>query len=365
MNFRHSFLVVVVSCLPALVLLIRGIGWGNDSFAFYAAFPQFNFVTITFFMLIAYLFALLSLWILGNRVLGCDGWLLPVYVGTLTPLFFIEGMRFENDLFGWSLALVALAVFSLAIDAKKWLKVPLLTFFIILGGISCIVWQASIVLLPIALLLLPIKVKYKQVLIILIFFAFFFLQWNYIVHSFDLTTWVSEEIPLLGLVFVLHLLHFWKKIPQPFTIYGIGLLVMGAIKAKYMFLATPFLLMALIKKEKSGGLFFGKTRLKLHVPLFCVVFAVGLIFMDVTAYPQQSDLDEMRTLIQTSHDTNVPLYNEWDSGWIFEYLGFDTSYKMYYPNPDWNKLSKPFLAYSTKDLDINCSKISKNSYLCS
>ena len=41
-------------------------------------------------------------------------YLLPIYFATLTPLIFIEVLRFENDFFGWGLAFVALGLFSIA-----------------------------------------------------------------------------------------------------------------------------------------------------------------------------------------------------------------------------------------------------------
>ena len=175
---------------------------------------------------------------------------------------------------------------------------------------------------------------------------------------------MGEEIPLVGLVFILHIFHFWRKIPQPFFYYGILLLLVGALKAKYMFLATPFLLMGLIQKEKSVGLQIRGT--KIPIMLFVVIFGISFVFMAQSFYPQQSDLREISNLIELSADQNLPLYNDWSSGWFFTYLGFETNYKASPPSPDWNSLSKPFFAYSSVE-ELPCSKIPKTrfSYFCS
>jgi hypothetical protein len=387
---KHFLGVLVVSLLPLVALLLRGVGWGADSFAFYALgcgnvslvsqvssdfFGRIvllfgcDFVFISILMWLFYFLALLSLWQIGKLVLGKNAWLLPVYCGTLTPLLFIEGLRFENDLFGWSLAFMAIALFCLALKAKRWLKVPLLLFSCVIGIVSVLIWSASLLLLPIALLLLPIKLGWKTLLTVLVFLGFILFKWGYILNSFNLfhpAGLISEEIPLLGLVFVLHIAHFWRKTPQPFALYGTFLFIFGAIKAKYMFLATPFLLMAVIQKEKSVGLFLGKVKFPIHPLIFCAIFGISLVIMATNLYPIQTDLKEIKDLIQISGDQNIPIYNDWGTGWLFVYEGYNTRYKASrQPGFDWNELKKPYLAYSTTDLPCNKIPKTRYSYFCS
>jgi hypothetical protein len=299
-------------------------------------------------------------------VLREHAWLLPIYAGTLTPLFFIEGMRFENDLFGWSLTLVGIAVLSIGLSSKKLpQKLLLIVFSIAILVISTKIWLGGVILWGICLCFLDISPKLKKIGVIGFFLAFIYFQWPYLLGSFNFnsTIWVAEEIPLIGIVFILHLIHFWKKVPQPFTLYSIGLLALGLLKSKYMFLYTPFLLMAVIQKEKATGLFLGKAKFKIHPILFCAIFGIGLIIAAQTFYPTQTDVKEIQNIIQISKDTNIPLINDWGSGWLFIYLGKDTPYKSNPSNrPDWNNLQKPYYAYSTTDL--NCTKLTKNTYLC-
>lgn len=383
--------IFLVSLLPFITLLIRGVGWGNDSFAFYAVscgktqfvnsigssfFAQFlpllgcNFFLTSLIMYLVYFLSLLSIYIIAKKVLGEHAWLLPVYLGSLTPLFFLEGLRFENDLFGWATVFLSVALFQIGLKSKKRvLKALVFVLCVVMALISLQTWQFSIIILAMCVLLLDLPSHFKDLAIISMFVVFSILFFDYILVSFQINPLflIAEEIPLIGLVYILHIVHFYKNIPQPFFLYGLGLLAFGMLKSKYLFLATPFLLMALIKKEKSTGLWLESKRFKKKIEIkpivFVIVFGIGFVISGVSLYPQQSDFVEMQEIIVLSKDNNVPLYNEWGSGWFFEYLGFETNYKVSYPDPDWNRLDKPFYAYS-RIQDLNCSKINKNSYIC-
>jgi len=233
-------------------------------------------------------------------------------------------------------------------------------------------WTASILISFLAVVLLLDRFelnKFQPAWFFLVIIGFLFFQWSYLVRSFnfDFIMLVAEEIPLIGLVYIIHVLHFWKKIPQPFLLYGLLFLGLGILKSKYLFLATPFLLMGLIQKEKSVGLWLESKRFSNKIEIvpvvFVVVFGFGLILSGVSMFPTQIDFVEMQQAIDFATDNNIPLVNEWGSGWYFVYLGFETKYKIGPPDPDWNNLDKPFVAYS-RDFDLNCSKISKNTWLC-
>jgi len=383
--------VLLVALIPFVALLIRGVGWGSDSFAFYSVacgntnllsslstgvlvniLPLFNcnFILISFTMFLFYFVGLLSLWIISKKVLKEHAWLLPIYVGTLTPLFFIEGLRFENDLFGWTLAFLALALFSIALNYKNLLsKALVLVLSISIGIISFNLWTFSIIILCMFPLFLGINYKYKKTWVILIIMGFIFCQQQYLLHSFNINyiMLVAEEIPLIGLVYIIHILHFWKKIPQPFFLYGLFFLGLGILKSKYLFLATPFLLMALIQKEKTIGLWLESKRFSNRIEIvpivFVIIFGLGFVLTGVSMYPTQNDFIEMQGAIDYATDNNIPLVNEWGSGWYFAYLGFETKYRMGPPDPDWNILEKPFVAYSRK-IELDCNKLSQNTYLC-
>jgi hypothetical protein len=147
-------------------------------------------------------------------------------------------------------------------------------------------------------------------------------------------------------------------------VYGLCLLVVGALKAKFMFLAVPFLLMGLLDKELKEGLSIPKLGIeRIPVLAFCVLLSIGWIFMGVSSYPTGVDVQEMREAIQLSKDTNQLLFNDWGDGWLLISLGFDTNYYMSPPEPDFNSLKRPFVAWSLEDI-VGCERISKRTQQC-
>lgn len=133
--------MLLVSLAPAITLLIRGVVWGADSFAFWSyscgnvglagslassffagfIYPLINcnFFNLVFLMWVFYFLGLLGAWVFAKLLFSHHAFRLAVYLGALTPLFFVEGLRFENDLFGWCLMLIALGLFSIFIRGVR------------------------------------------------------------------------------------------------------------------------------------------------------------------------------------------------------------------------------------------------------
>jgi hypothetical protein len=384
-NYNKA-LFILVGLAPAIALLLRGIVWGSDSFAFWSVscgqsqyagmlsspawFVWFiqevincNFVSLVFFMAVFYFLALFGLYMVGKRLFARQALLLPIVVGSLTPLFFLEALRFENDFFGWSLGFLALGLFLVFLERKNYL---VLSLGCIIASFSIGLWFPSIFIILIAFFCLDIPQKHKNIVVGIGVIASLVLFWSYLTNSFTqiLTgNLIGEEIPLIGLIFILHIAHYWNKIPQPFTFYGLILLLIGLIKSKYMFLATPFLIMSLLQKHLTTGLSIPKLQIP-TLPLIpiCFFLLIGWIVMIQFAYPTQTDLNEIQQAINLSKDLNIPLYNDWGSGWMFVSLGYDTNYKSSIPQPDWNNLSKPYIAYSK--YKIGCESITTKISLC-
>jgi len=380
------WLVVLVASAPPIALLLRGVVWGNDSFAFWAVSCGFNqyssmlsspnwFVwliqnliscniwVLALIVFVFYFLALLGWYFVGKNFLKVGAWRFPIYLGALTPLFFIEAMRFENDFFSWSLMSIALGLFCLFLSNRNTLKGNIVLFLCVLAIVfSLNLWFPSILWLLLVVCLVEIDLKFSNLVIIGLIIAGCYLQLNYLLASFNFNpmTWVAEEIPLIGLVFVLHILHFWKRIPQKIQILGVFLLLLGALKSKYIFLCVPFLLIPLIQKQVSIGLWVRDNRLP--VLYFCGILLIGLTLASVSLFPTQSDVKEASELIKLSKDSNIPIYNDWGDGWFLASLGYDTKYKMSNPDPDWNTIKRPFLAWSLKDL--NCFRVGKKTQYC-
>jgi len=121
------------------------------------------------------------------------------------------------------------------------------------------------------------------------------------------------------------------------------------------------LMMGLMRKEETEGILVrGKT---IPVMFFVLFLSVGWFVMGLNMYPVQSDIQEMQTAINLAKDLNVRLYNDWGDGWTFVWLGYDTNYKITSPNPDWNTLARPFVAYS-KEKIVGCEYIAKKTQKC-
>ena len=135
----HKWLALfLVAVAPFFVLLIRGVVWGSDSFGYWAyscgvytsgyalhppiflwfvkTFVNCSLYQLVFIQFLLYLCALLAVWIIGKHYFQGEGWRLPVYLGSLTPLFILDAMRFEPEFFGWTLALISLGLIIFITD---------------------------------------------------------------------------------------------------------------------------------------------------------------------------------------------------------------------------------------------------------
>lgn len=381
--FSHPLLsVFLVSIAPLIGLVLRGVVWGSDSFAFLAyscgnyalgarlsssvffldflRFLNCDNTLIFGFMWLFYFLGLVGVWLLGNYVFKNRGVLLPIYVGSITPLFFIEGLRFENDLFAWTVAFLGLGLFTLYLTSNK-----VSTKAILLILISCcfffsvFTWLASILIWFICLLLLVRSNALRKSIILVFIAGFIIIFHKYIIQSFTSLVFspslIAEEIPFVGIIFILHIIHYWNKTPEPFHYYSIILLLIGLIKSKYLYLATPFLLMGLIQKELTIGLKTRKGKTIQVLPL-AVLLLIGWTLTSTHLYPTQTDLEEIKETIQYAQDNNLKIYNSWGDGWIFEYLSYPTKYKSSIPEPDWNNLPKPYIAWSKEKIN-GCNSI--------
>lgn len=361
--------------------MLRGSVWGSDSFAYwaYSCFGNvvlndsnsflffvknivncnlFNLAVIISFL---YFLVLLSIYFFGKKWFKDKAYLLPIYFACLTPLIFIEVLRFENDFFGWSLAFIALGCFSLS-NKKIGLIIGSL-----LAVLSLLLWVPSIFILLLAVFLMDLPLVWYYLFLGIGLVIGLSQYVGYALGSFTNgigLNAVSEEIPLVGLVFILHVLHFYKKIPLPVKYYGIFLLLLGALKSKYMFLAVLPLIMGLLAKELDKGLSIPKLGIeKIPVLAFCVLFCIGWFVMGFSMYPTQTDLTEMKEVVNYVKDTNQLLFNDWGDGWMLISLGYDTNFKSSFPNPDWNKLERPFVAWS-KEKIVGCVLKGKRTQYC-
>jgi hypothetical protein len=169
-------------------------------------------------MFLLYFFALLGVYQIGKQLFGEKGWMLPILVGCLTPLFFLEALRLENDFFSWTLMFVCVGLLCLFVqNVNK--KSTFSAFSLICLGLSVslalasiTLWVSSGILLLIPFLLLDFwkgREKIRDFLVVLVFLLVIVWQLPNMIMIGMHGQLISENIPLLGLVFILHILHFY------------------------------------------------------------------------------------------------------------------------------------------------------------
>jgi len=183
--------------------------------------------------------------------------------------------------------------------------------------------------------------------------------WLYIEQFFNGTApLVSEEMVASGVPWIAFLIPFVFDIPKRFKLPALVLLAMGFFKAKVMLFAVPWLALGIVEADEK----FKTKRWWPNLIAVGLVFCCAFSFMAYFTAPTTQDFDSIKEAIQLSKDTNLPLYNDWDYGWWFWYNGYETKYKISFPNPDWNKLPKPYIAYT--DLNLPCEQLKEKVFIC-
>jgi len=379
------FLVFLFALAPTIALLLRGIVWGADSFAFMAVscgqtnfanslssplwftnlLPYYscNFYFIIFSMFVFYFLCLISLKLIFDKFLDEENSFLAVFLlASVSPLFFIEALRFENQLFSFCMAFMSIALTLIALKQQNNKKVLFLA--IIMALLSVSLWSASILILFIGVLLIDLPSKIKNFLFLLGLGTGIIIFHRYAINSFTMLfespgNLIAEEIPLIGIVFIIHIVTFIKYVPKQLLPYSILLLLIGLVKTKYVFLVTPFLVLGLMLKHRENPINIRGDK----IPLFAisVICLIGLIFSSQFLYPLQSDIKEIDEAIVLSHDLNLLIKNDWGDGWIFVWRGYNTPYKISNNYvADFNDTG--FIAYTKKELP--CEKINTRTFIC-
>ena len=69
-------------------------------------------------------------------------------------------------------------------------------------------------------------------------------------------------------------------------------------------------------------------------------------------HPTEKDLAGVKDFVKLC-DFNIKCVNDWSVGWWVTAYGGATQYKASPPDPDYNQLTRPFLALTVNSLDCN------------
>jgi hypothetical protein len=230
--------------------------------------------------------------------------------------------------------------------------------------LSISLWSASILILFMGVYLINLNPRIEKALFLVGLATGIIIFHKYAISSFVMLVnspgnLIAEEIPLVGIVFVIHLVTFIYFVPKKLLPYSILLLVIGLIKAKYIFLVTPFLILGLMLKHREKPINIRGDKIPLFaISVFCLF---GLVLSSLFLFPLQSDVKEIDEAIQLSYDLNFPIKNDWGDGWIFVWRGYETPYKISNGNvADFN--DSDFVGYTKKELP--CKKINTRTFIC-
>ena len=362
MNKEEVFALFLVCLIPFMGYIINPNLAYYDSYAFLSnacgtnynlsgANEILNLLPCNVFLIKIILFSLYFLSILaiafaGEKYCSKNGWRAGFYSASLTPLLFQEAMKFENDIFGWSIFFIAFALFSIGVNSNK-LKTKSISYVATL--ITCLIsfyfWEGSLIgffaLSLIAFELLLISVP--------IFVSKFSQLYGYAVGRVGTELQIAEEQIGAGMIPMMFLFPAVLDIPKKVRLAGWFTFLVGFLKIKYMLFAIPFFAMGFVEFEnKYSEKFKHWPNLILVGFAFCMAFTMLGLF----ASPNTAELKLVDEAIDLGVELNVPVYNDWRFGWWFVYRGLDTGYKASYPNPDYPALETSYLAFTSQDL--NC-----------
>ncbi|MEO5350116.1 MAG: hypothetical protein H7836_10775 [Magnetococcus sp. YQC-3] len=363
MNRKQLGLLLFVSLVPFIGYLLNPNIAYTDSYAFLMGscglHPNFiiplmpcNIFAIKGILVGLYAVSIFSLAFFGQKVLGKEGWKVGFYSATLSPLIFQLALAFENDIFGWALVFLGFGAFGLGYGQTKRLKKHLYCF---LG--LCLCFLGTFAWLGAYLGVLTYSLMWLPALVISIPIAAYWLPYilNYFVQWLNPELAIAEEQTGAGIIPVMFV--FWASFRWPknmvFPLATWTSFIIGFLKIKYMLFAVPLLMLNFIKFEEEM-----KPKFK-HWPNLIVVglvFACAFNIFGFYSAPTQSDFQVIKQGIILSEANELPLYNDWGIGWWVEFSGKDTNYKACYPNPDWNNLSRPYIALTKEKLA--CEKVS-------
>jgi len=304
-----------------------------------------NILIIKTILVGLYILSVFSIAFFGEKVIKENGWRVGFYSATLTPLLFQEAMKFENDIFGWALIFLSFAVFSLSLNRQnKLIKAICIILATSIAILSTFIWLGSYFgVLYLGLMFFPILVFVIPPFVIYITAVF-----DYFLKSIFSNQIVSEEMVGAGIIPVMFI--FWvlysspKKLIYPLATWTS--FIIGFIKIKYMLLAIPFLALNFVKFENEHK------HLK-HWPNLIFVGLAFTCFFNLLSFNAAPTIEQFNTIdsaIMLANDSNMPLYNDWKFGWWLEYKGQTTEYKASFPDPDYNNLTRPFIAISSDNL---------------
>lgn len=270
----------------------------------FSIFPCDEFA-LKIILCLAYIFTIMCLFWIGEIYYKGTG-AMTVLFSCITPLFFTQVFKLENDFIAIPLLFLGLALLL------KGKKIESMLFFIT----GSLLWPAGIILLLIIGLF-----YYRPALIFAIPIVFMNIGsfFGSVIPNFG----VAENNPLLGILWVMPYFLWSGFLRMPYSRLSMPVVVLAILNPKFFIFAIPFLALTLVKFAKENP-HYGKGIFVFAI-ILCIAFSVPLSGIDFYSYPPKAyEHQAVIDTIQAAKDFNKPFANDWAFGHLFFYYGAST-----------------------------------------
>ena len=167
---------------------------------------------------------------------------------------------------------------------------------------------------------------------------------------------IAEMFPLLGLISIFLLLIAWIKPlhKKEMIIATILVILQGRFIVFLPFIYAPSLI---------HSIQFLKNKYKINfyymISFYALIGILAFCIIGLNYFPAPETQKIVFDSTKIAVDQNIILYNDWELGYLVRNQQYDTKFFSSWPNPDYNKLVKPFYALTNKSLD--CETVYKTN----
>jgi hypothetical protein len=172
---------------------------------------------------------------------------------------------------------------------------------------------------------------------------------------------VSENLPLIGLIYMVGLFPAFVLMLPELIVPSAVLLFFGLMSSKFMPMLVPFLAVAMAKGFDK--LEFKHVNLRYAFLFIPIVLLANAVYQMPTMPPNATEVGAVEFALLQADGNRI--CNDWDTGsWIQFYSGNDLQYERIHGIPNPNYADCNGTALSSKDLAVyGCSETKQFGYL--
>ena len=298
-----------------------------------------NLFFIKLLLIILYGLSLYAIYLIGN-LSKKGGGVFTVLFCAINPILFWTFFKFENDNLAYPFMFLGLFFFLKYIQNKKE-KAWLLASLVCLG--SGLLFWGAVIYYIFGFLLMEKLIIIIAVPFLLIFFGTIMGQ------LFAVSVNVGENFPLLGAVYLLFYVFWFKHFRFYYFPLVIYFIIISLINAKFFILGVPIFALFLydnmtkMPREHKEGL--------VRFSLFIIIIFTILLSPFYQYPPSYNQHQAVQETIKLSSEIDKKFVNDWGLGHLFFYYGSETNNHSSYGNRFKETDNK--LVLTVKDLECD------------